>query len=194
MFNKKEYDKQYYQDNKEKRKVQMKQHKMANKEKIKENKKEYNKQYYQDNKEKRKVQIKRYKMANTEKIKENKKEYYKANKEKINEYRRENRDQIIDRVLLRKYGITLEERDRMILEQDNKCERCHLPFEGIGTEKYAPVVDHDHSYPKGDPNSVRAILHTKCNLMVGSHNDSIEELKLSIDYLKKTSKLALTND
>ena len=143
------------------------------------NKKEYDKQYYQDNKEKRKVQMKQYKMAN---------------KEKINEYRRENRDQIIDRVLLRKYGITLEERDRMILEQDNKCERCHLPFEGIGTEKYAPVVDHDHSYPKGDPNSVRAILHTKCNLMVGSHNDSIEELKLSIDYLKKTSKLALTND
>ena len=39
MFNKKEYDKQYYQDNKEKRKVQMKQYKMANTEKIKENKK-----------------------------------------------------------------------------------------------------------------------------------------------------------
>ena len=57
MFNKKEYDKQYYQDNKEKRKVQMKQYKMANTEKIKENKKEYNKQYYQDNKEKEKCRL-----------------------------------------------------------------------------------------------------------------------------------------
>ena len=136
------------------------------------NRKEYNKQYYQGNKEKIKEYSKQYRMANKEKIKE----------------------KSLDQSLQSRYGITLEERDRMILEQDNKCARCHLPFEGIGTEKYAPVVDHDHSYPKGDPNSVRAILHTKCNLMVGSHNDSIEELKLSIDYLKKTSKLALTND
>ena len=131
------------------------------------------KQYYQDNKENRKEQNKQYKMAN---------------KEKLKEYRMENRDQILDRVLLRKYGMTLEERDRMILEQDNKCARCHSPFEGIGTEKYAPVVDHDHSYPKGDPNSIRGIIHSYCNLMMGNHRDSIEELKLSIDYLKKNGK------
>ncbi|SVB85171.1 uncharacterized protein METZ01_LOCUS238025 [marine metagenome] len=144
------------------------------------NKKEYGIQYYQDNKEKRKEYNRQYKKANKEMVQEYGIQYYQDNKEKI---------------LFRKYGITLEERDRMILEQDNKCARCHLPFEGNGRGKpLTPVVDHDHSYSEGDPNSVRAILHNKCNLMVGWHNDSIEELKLSIDYLKKTSKLALTND
>ena len=158
------------------------------------NKKEYSKQYYQDNKEKQKGYSKQYRMDNKKKVNEYHKQYYQDNKENKKEYQEDNKEKKLDRSLQSRYGITLEERDRMILEQDNKCTRCHLPFEGIGTEKYAPVVDHDHSYPKGDPNSVRAILHNYCNLKVGTHNDSIEELKLSIDYLKKTSKLALTND
>ena len=77
----------------------------------------------------------------------------------------------------------------MIVEQDNKCLRCGKPFEGVGYEQNAPVVDHDHSYPKGDPDSIRGIIHSRCNFMIGQHKDSIEELELSVDYLKKYSKV-----
>ena len=175
----KEYHRQYVLANEEK----LRERRSVNKEK----KKEYDKQYSQDNKEKIKECKEQYYQGNKEIISDKHKEYYHANKENRKDQKRCEKYRAA-------YGITLEQSKQMILEQDNKCLRCGEPFEGKGTEKYAPVVDHDHSYPKGDPNSVRAILHNYCNLKVGTHNDSIEELKLSIDYLKKTSKLALTND
>ena len=196
MVNRTEYQKQYRLANKEK----LKQYRMDNKEKIKEYQKQYNKQYRLANKEKIKEQKKQYRLANKEKIKQyrmdNKekinqynRQYRKANKELYEKYYHDNKEKILSQLLVRRYGITLEERDQMILKQDNKCARCHLPFEGIGTERLAPVIDHDHSFPKGDPNSVRSIVHNICNLMMGSHNDSIEDLQLSIVYLKKFSKV-----
>lgn len=84
-----------------------------------------------------------------------------------------------------KYGITLEEKEQMTLDQDNKCLRCGLPFEGTAKDALAPSVDHDHSFGNGNPDSVRGIVHNKCNTKLGVHNDSIEDLQLSIDYLKK---------
>ena len=100
------------------------------------------------------------------------------------EYREKERLYALKNNIFFRYGITLEERDKMILEQDNKCLRCGLPFEGKGHTKLAPAVDHDHSFEKGDPNSIRGIIHNECNTMIGIHNDSIEKLQLSIDYLK----------
>ena len=97
----------------------------------------------------------------------------------------EHRKQITSNKLKSSYGITLEEKAKMILDQDNKCLRCGLPFEGEGKDGLAPTVDHDHSFGVGDPDSVRGILHGRCNTRLGVHNDSIEELQLSIDYLKK---------
>ena len=93
--------------------------------------------------------------------------------------------QNICRLLKYNYGITLEERDKMIQDQDNKCLRCGLPFEGTGNDALSPSVDHDHSFGRGDPNSIKGIVHKSCNTKLGIHNDSIEDLQLSIDYLKK---------
>ena len=50
----KEYDKEYYENNKEKKKEKSKEYYEKNKEKIKEKKKEYSKEYYEKNKEKKK--------------------------------------------------------------------------------------------------------------------------------------------
>ena len=75
----KEYLKQYREDNKEKIKEYKKQYAKANKEKLK----EYKKQYYEANKEKVKESQKIYTEANKEKIKERSKQYYIKNKEKI---------------------------------------------------------------------------------------------------------------
>lgn len=73
----KEYDKKYYQKNKEKIKECSKQHYQKNKEK----KKQYNKQWNQKNKEKRKEYDKQYgkqyRQDNKEKIKQYKKQYNK---------------------------------------------------------------------------------------------------------------------
>jgi DNA repair exonuclease SbcCD ATPase subunit len=81
-------DKQYRQDNKEKRKQylqdnkeKIKEYRQDNKEKIK----EYQQQYRQDNKEKIKEQIKQYRQDNKEKIKEQRRQYREDNKEQQNE-------------------------------------------------------------------------------------------------------------
>lgn len=82
----KQYNKQWYEANKEEKKEYNKQWYEENKEK----RKEYGKQYREVNKEKRKEYDKQYREANKEKMKE----YYEANKEKIKEYREANKDKI----------------------------------------------------------------------------------------------------
>ena len=160
----------------------------------KQQKKEYNKHYYSNNKEKIKEYNKHYYLDNKEKVSEyDKKRYHDPStgvKQRKMEASRKRyatpsiklRTMCLD--FQRNYGITLEERDKMIQDQDNKCLRCGLPFEGNGRDSLAPGIDHDHSFERGDPDSIRGILHSRCNTMLGLHNDSIEDLQLSIDYLK----------
>ncbi|MDA0758580.1 MAG: hypothetical protein O3C01_07975, partial [Bacteroidetes bacterium] len=73
----KQYDKQYYLDNKEKKK----QYRLNNKEKIK----QYNQKYYLNNKE----YHKEYQLKNKEKTKQYKKQYELNNREKIRKYQNE---------------------------------------------------------------------------------------------------------
>ena len=89
-----QYSKQYYQVNKEKKKEYYKQYGEANKEK----KKEYNKQYYEENKEQAKQQMKEYYEKNKEQIKQQVKEYYEANKEKKKEYYEANKEKRKEKV------------------------------------------------------------------------------------------------
>jgi hypothetical protein len=95
---KKQYNKEYYLNNKEKQK----QYYLNNKEKQKQYKKEYylnnkekQKQYYLNNKEKQKQYKKEYYLNNKEKIKQKTKEYCLNNKEKIKQWRLNNREKII---------------------------------------------------------------------------------------------------
>ena len=199
---KKEYMKRYRQENRERIRAQRAEFYQENKERLAER----SKKYRQENKERLAERRKKYWQENKERIRAQRAEFYQENRERIrikanahaskpeNRERKREYDKVHNKRsrstrLLRKYGITLEEREQMILEQDNKCARCHLPFEGTGTEPLAPVVDHDHSYEDGDPDSIKAIIHQKCNLMMGSHGDDVEELELSIDYGKKYSKV-----
>jgi hypothetical protein len=95
---KKDYNKEYREKNKEKIAENKKKWCEANKEKIKKRREEYkeinkevisekNKEYREKNKEK----IKEYREKNKEKIKEYRKEYRKKNRDKINEYERNKR-------------------------------------------------------------------------------------------------------
>ena len=81
----KEYNKEYYEKNKEKRKEYL----AKNKEKIKEQKKEYFAKNKEKIKEKRKEYNKEYSIKNKEKVKEKVKECREKNKERRNEYLKE---------------------------------------------------------------------------------------------------------
>ena len=99
----KECQKQWRENNKEKRREYNKQYREKNREKILEQKKQYydnnkekileqQKQYYDNNKEKIIEQKKQYHENNREKIREYNKQYFKNNKEKIIEYQKRYRE------------------------------------------------------------------------------------------------------
>lgn len=81
VFDQKEYNKKYYQENKEKIAEQWKKYYQENKEKRKEYNKKYHIKYYQENKESRKRYSNNYRQENKEKIKEQSKKYQQKNKE-----------------------------------------------------------------------------------------------------------------
>ena len=78
---KKQYQKEYYLNNKEKQRQYRKEYRLNNKEK----KKQYDKKWYLDNKEKRKQYQKEYRLNNKEKQRQYEKKWYLDNKEKVNQ-------------------------------------------------------------------------------------------------------------
>jgi len=79
----KEYNKEFYEANKQKIQERSKEYYEANKQKILHQMKEYNKEYNETNKPKIQEYHKEYYEANKQKIQERSKEYYEANKQKI---------------------------------------------------------------------------------------------------------------
>ena len=80
--------------------------------------------------------------------------------------------------LIRNYGITLEQYERMFFEQDGKCAICGNPESHSDKKRLA--VDHDHQTGK-----VRGLLCNKHNRILGTLGDSVDELKRAIAYLEK---------
>lgn len=81
-----------------------------------------------------------------------------------------------------KYGITLEDFDHMLMEQDNKCAICKKRevFNESGKEL---AVDHDHVTGR-----VRGLLCQVCNQALGMFGDSQEVLESAIAYLAKSEQ------
>jgi len=77
----------------------------------------------------------------------------------------------------REYGITYEERQKILESQNNSCAICSKK-EMTNTKKLA--IDHSHVTSK-----VRGLLCHQCNLGIGNFSDSIEILKSAIQYLEK---------
>lgn len=73
------------------------------------------------------------------------------------------------------YGITVEEYDRMLTEQDGKCAICGLT-EALDHGTLA--VDHDHK-----TNEVRGLLCFNCNTSIGKLEAHMDRV---IEYLRKT--------
>ena len=78
--------------------------------------------------------------------------------------------------LLKKYGITMSEKIKMLESQNNRCKICNKELE-MGTPM-GVHVDHNHITDK-----VRGILCTNCNMGLGSFKDNPDFLYKAIEYL-----------
>jgi hypothetical protein len=91
-------------------------------------------------------------------------------------YQKRKRD-IINSRLLRNFGITLEQYEKKLEEQNGKCEICGLtPIEN----KKSLAVDHDHNSGR-----VRGLLCNNCNVAVGFLKDNVDKAKKMTEYITK---------
>lgn len=85
-----------------------------------------------------------------------------------------------EQALKRMYGITQQDYDKMLLEQNNQCAICGTTEpKGRHTSNYF-VVDHCHNSGK-----VRKLLCHHCNTALGLVGDNISTLETMIKYLQK---------
>jgi hypothetical protein len=75
------------------------------------------------------------------------------------------------------YGLTLDQYDDMILNQNGLCALCGCPE--TNPKKFNMCIDHDHNTGK-----VRALLCDRCNRGIGSFGDNIDLLEKAVLYLK----------
>ncbi len=87
-----------------------------------------------------------------------------------------------NRDLKRRYGITLDDYDRILVLQNNKCAICNSTSSGKKNNKYF-VVDHCHTTGK-----IRGLLCHGCNVGMGHLQDDVELLEKAIAYLGEMNK------
>lgn len=114
---------------------------------------------------------------------EQRKSWVKTNRTKINEYMRMWRKSEtgkrceLARHLLRKYNMTIEDKQRMWDDQKGLCAVCGNPLPNIFDRDCQ--VDHEHL-----ANKVRALLHWHCNMLVGVMENTPVLLDKIVAYLK----------
>lgn len=95
-----------------------------------------------------------------------------------------NKDRRIASGLRLKYGLSLEEYDRMLQAQNNLCAICtseetaKLGTTGGAASKLS--VDHNHG-----TGAVRGLLCSRCNTGLGCFKDDILRLEAAVAYLRK---------
>lgn len=72
--------------------------------------------------------------------------------------------------LIKNYGITLDEKENMSMQQNGVCAVCNKPGK--------LVVDHDHKTGK-----VRGLLHSSCNAAIGLLKEDVEAALGAARYL-----------
>jgi hypothetical protein len=81
-----------------------------------------------------------------------------------------------------RYGITIEQYEAMVIQQQGKCAICDKPeaAKWKGTDRVRSLsVDHCHSTGR-----VRALLCHSCNRILGLLGDDVERLRRAVTYLE----------
>ncbi len=81
------------------------------------------------------------------------------------------------RINLKRYGITLEDYDKIYDSQNGCCAICNRHQQAL---KRLLAVDHCHT-----TGEIRGLLCHSCNLLLGFANDNAEVLTKAISYLNK---------
>jgi hypothetical protein len=106
-------------------------------------------------------------------------DYKEKNKEKIKAIKKKeylkNKNRYIDRVLYRKYGISLEEYNTMLKIQNYRCFICNKHQDECSKNL---AVDHNHKTGK-----VRKLLCRECNSILGYSKEDINILENCIKYI-----------
>lgn len=95
---------------------------------------------------------------NTKKRRKYNKEYRRKNKKKIAKYKQEHEQEIRNKEMQYRYGITFTEYSKMLKNQGNVCKICG----GINPGGNRLAIDHDHKTGK-----IRGLLCIKCNIKIG---------------------------
>lgn len=80
-----------------------------------------------------------------------------------------------------RYGITFQQFESMLAEQDGKCAICGQPETSIGRGGKLMSLSVDHCHKEG---KVRSLLCGKCNTGLGAFKDSISLLRTATAYLE----------
>lgn len=92
-------------------------------------------------------------------------------------YRKQNKRKIQDHRLRKRYGISIDDYDRMATTQGHKCAICG--GQNFGKNRSRFCVDHDH-----ETGQIRALLCNKCNRGIGYLNDDPDLLERAADYIR----------
>lgn len=112
------------------------------------------------------------------------KRFYESDKKsahsKVSQWRKSNPRKARSIVLKHTYGLTIEQYDQMLANQDGRCPICNrTQFE----VKKTFVVDHDHITGK-----IRQLLCEQCNLTLGTFDDDPIRFDSAAAYLRKHLK------
>lgn len=111
------------------------------------------------------------------------KEYHRKNKDKVKKQRKEycSRPEIQikrkEQLLIKKYNLTMDEYNKTLIKQGNKCGICLKEFTGI----YPMIVCVDHNHSN---NKVRGLLCYFCNAAIGMFSDNITILNNAINWIE----------
>lgn len=85
--------------------------------------------------------------------------------------------------LKRKYGISVDEYDQLLVEQNGVCAICRSKESHVYKSGKLKDLSVDHCHSTG---KVRGLLCVKCNRALGYLDDSIERINRAITYLEKS--------
>lgn len=95
------------------------------------------------------------------------------------QWRRDNPEKVVRHQrradLWLRFSITIEQYEQMRSAQEGVCAICKKPPHRLNLD-----VDHDHA-----TNTLRDLLCSRCNILLGGANDSIELLLKAAEYLKR---------
>ncbi len=123
---------------------------------------------WQEHREEHKKYRRTYYLAHKKELAEKQKIYRQKHKREIAEYKRK-------RTLLRRYNLTLEQVDELLIKQDHRCAICKKPL----TEAQR-TIDHDHR-----TGEARGILCMPCNSGLGMFKEDQTVMAEAIQYLKR---------